>query len=654
MVPTASVRDYSGNPGLQSGEPSRWWDMDLFPDDKREDVGPAMVATARSIETSPSEQMRADLNLLYGSLFEGRELQNLYQYGGQATVSGTILGPGGAAGGDITWNVIRSVVLTVASQVSRSRPRARILATDGDYRQKRKAKKLTTFVDGLFHEARVYETTQEAFVAAGAFDVAGIEVHRERDRVAVSLVRACEIMVGANDGIDGKQRSMYRRKYIDRGVLMAAFGKGKNNAGKAEAIEAAQAADPTGDGNTNLIEVFESWHLRSSPEAKDGWHCISLPRSAAGDATLLLEEYTRDYHPIILFRWDPALAGPYGRSAAEILLPIQVAVNTQLDKIARCQHLTAVPRAWVHVNSKVSKASITNAPAGTYYFSGTQGPPVFQTPQALNAESYSMLEQHYQKAFALYGVNTSVAAGQKEAGTTSAVAIREALDVQTARFAVLSQRWEQLHMDIARAAIDTARDIYLDNEAMQVSAPGTALLETIDWKDVDMEEDAWVIQPYPASLLPQTPQGRIDRVKDLVASQIWTPARAEAALDDLDPDSHEKLSRAPAKNIERICDTMLVDGKYEGPEPYYDFKLCLKTAMEYVNSGQIDLAEAKGDAKKKLEKNIDFLYRWMDDVAALMAAVSPPAGAPPSGPPGAPPVGAAPAGQPSPGQALAA
>jgi hypothetical protein len=315
-------------------------------------------------------------------------------------------------------------------------------------------------------------------------------------------------MVGANDGIDGKQRTMYRRKYIDRGVLLAAFGKGKNNAAKAEAIEAAQAADPTGDGNTNLIEVYEAWHLRSSPEAKDGWHVISLPRSAAGDATLLLEEYKRDYHPIILFRWDPALAGPYGRSAAEILLPIQVAVNTQLDKIARCQHLAAVPRTWVHVNSKVSKASITNAPAGTYYFSGTAGPagdpdgPRRSTPRATSSWS-----RHYEKAFALYGVNTSVAAGQKEAGTTSAVAIREALDVQTARFAVLSQRWEQLHMDIARAAIDTAKDIYQDNEAMQVSAPGTALLETIDWKDVDMEEDAWIIQPYPASLLPADASG---------------------------------------------------------------------------------------------------------------------------------------------------
>jgi hypothetical protein len=643
MVPTnVGTRDYSANPGLASNEPVRWWDMDLFAD-KPGDVGPAMVATARSIEISPSEQLRNDLNLLYGSLFEGRELQNLYQYGGQATVAGTAL-----VGGDITWNVIRSVVLTVASQVSRSRPRARILATGGDYRQKRKASKLTTFCDGLFHEARVYEKTQAAFVAAGAFDVAGVEVYREHDRVAVALVRAGEIMVGANDGIDGRQRTIYRRKYIDRGVIMAAFGKGKGNQEKAAAIAAALAADPTGDGNTNLIEVYEAWHLRSSPEANDGWHVISLPRAASGDSTLLVEEYKRDYHPIILFRWDPALSGPYGRSAAEVLLPIQVAINTQLDKIARCQHLTAVPRTWVHVNSKISKASINNAPAGTYYYTGTAGPPIFQTATALNPESYEQLERHYEKAFSLYGVNASVAAGQKEAGTTSAVAIREALDVQTARFAVLSQRWEQLHMDIARAAIDTAKEIYEDNRAFQVSAPGTAILETIDWKEVDMEEDAWVIQPYPTSLLPQTPQGRIDRVKDLVSSQIWTPARAEAALDDLDPDSHEKLARSPQKNIDRICDAMLTEGKYEGPEPYYDLKQCLKTAVEYVNLGQINLAEAKD--KARLEKNIDLLYRFMDDVAALQAAIggsgpqgpAPAAGNAPTTPPiagpGAPPV----------------
>lgn len=623
MVPVnAGVRDYSGAGALGQQGPQRWWDREDTKEDA--DVGAAMVATAKSIEASPSEQLRNDLNLLYGSLFEGRELQNLYQYGGQAVASGASLS---TVGGDITWNVIRSVVQTVASQVSRSRPRARIITTFGNPRQKRKAKKLTQFCDGLFAEARVYEKTQQAFVMAGSFDVAGIEVHREHDRVAVSLVRAGEIMIGANDGIDGKQRSMYRRKYIDRAVVMAAFGNGKGREEQAAAIDAALAADPTGDGNTNLIEVYESWHLRSSKTAKDGWHVIALPRGATGNPTLLIEEYKRDYHPIILFMIDKALSGPYGRSAAEVLLPIQVAVNTQLDKIARCQHLTAVPRTWVHVNSKVSKASINNAPAGTYYYSGTQGPPKFETAVALNAESYQMLEQHYQKAFALYGVNTSVAAGQKEAGTTSAVAIRESLDVQTARFAVLAQRWEQLHMDIARAAIDTARDIYLDNEEMQVSAPGTDLLEQIDWSQVDMEEDAWVIQLYPTSLLPTTPQGRIDRVKDLVSSSIWSPQRAEAALDDLDPDSHEAANRGPEKNVERICEGMLIDGKYEGPEPYYDLKMCLKMAVEYVNEGQTEGAP---------EKNLDLLYRFMDDVAALQLAISPPPA------PAAPALGGAP------------
>lgn len=622
MVPVnAGVRDYSGAGALGQQGPQRWWDREAIEDDA--DVGAAMVATAKSIEISLSEQLRNDLNLLYGSLYEGRELQNLYQYGGQATVAGTAL-----VGGDITWNVIRSVVQTVASQVSRSRPRARIITTFGNPRQKRKAKKLTQFCDGLFSEARVYEKTQQAFVMAGAFDVAGIEVHREHDRVAVNLVRAGEIMIGANDGIDGKQRSMYRRKYIDRAVVMAAFGKGKGREAQAAAIDAALAADPTGDGNTNLIEVYESWHLRSSKTAKDGWHVIALPRGASGNPTLLIEEYKRDYHPIILFMIDKALSGPYGRSAAEVLLPIQVAINTQLDKIARCQHLTAVPRTWVHVNTKVNKASINNAPAGTYYYTGTGGPPTFQTPVALNPESYQQLERHYEKAFALYGVNTSVAAGQKAPGTTSAVAIRESLDVQTARFAVLEDRWEQLHMDIARAAIDTARDIYLDNKEMQVSAPGTELLQQIDWKEVDMEEDAWVIQLYPTSLLPTTPQGRIDRVKDLVSSSIWSPQRAEAALDDLDPDSHEAANRGPEKNIERICEGMLIDGKYEGPEPYYDLKMCLKMAVEYVNEGQTEGAE---------EKNLDLLYRFMDDTAALMAAVAPAPAAPPA--PAGTPVG---------------
>lgn len=637
--------DYSGDTVNSAGGPRRWWDREEVVED--EDVGAAMVSTAKAIEKSPQEQMRYDLNLLYGSLYEGRELTNLYQYGGQATITqGVTAGPG--AVGKITWNVIRSVVQTVASQVSRSRPRARFITSGGSYKQKRRAKKLTAFCDGLFQEADVYDKTQQAFICAGAFDVAGIHVYRSDDRVAVDLVRCNEIMIGANDGIDGKPRSMYRRKFIDKGVALAQFGKGKGNEAKAMAIKAATCADPVGDGgNTNLIEVYEAWHLPSSKKAADGWHVIAIEATTGGGGgTLLVEEFKKKRFPIILFAIDPALSGPYGVSPAATLLPCQMEINTGLDKIARGQHLACRPGVWVPISSKVTKGQINSAVGSVNYYTGTT-PPTFYTPQAFSAEVYQQLERHYEKAFSLYGVNTSVAAGTKEAGTTSAVAIRESLDVQTARFAVLAQRWEGLHLDIARLCVDTARDIYLDNQEMMVAAPGTALLESIDWKDVNLEEDEFVIQLYPTSLLPTTPQGRIDRVNELVTTGIWSPKRGEAALDDLDIDNAMSAERAAEKNVERMCEAMLVDGEYDGPDPTNDLDACLRIGSQFLDEGRL--------SKGTPEKHLDLLYRFLDDTAALKAALSASATpvAPAPGAPGSAPVGQS-AGAAAPAPAMAA
>src|SRR6185436_1837154 len=97
-----------------------------------EERGRMMVDAAQQIETSPAEMERGDWNLLYASLFEGTAVKNLYQYGGRATLSGLVTGTG-IAPGESTWNQVRSVILTVSSQVSRSKPRARCVTTAGNY-----------------------------------------------------------------------------------------------------------------------------------------------------------------------------------------------------------------------------------------------------------------------------------------------------------------------------------------------------------------------------------------------------------------------------------------------------------------------------------------------------------------------------------------
>lgn len=640
MSDSPSVLDFSGESTVAGVSGGRWWDRELVKDDDQ--AGAAMVSAAKNVEQAPLEQMRAEFNLLYACLYEGRELANLYQYGGQAIDPGASRSVMQTAAGQITWNVIRSVVQTVASQVSRSRPRARFVTSGGTAKQKRRAKKLTTFVDGLFTEARVYEKTQQAFIMAGAFDVAGIQVYRDNDRVAVDLVRACEIMIDANDGVDGKPRTMYRRKFVDKGVLLNTYAKGKGKETLRDAILRANAADPVGAGSTpsnassNMVEVYEAWHLPSGEKAEDGWHVMAIEASGAGTGTLVCEEYKKKYFPIILFSWDPALSGPYGISAAAQLTPIQVAVNTLLDKIARGQHLVSRPGVWLPLSARLNKNQMSSAVGSVNYYAGNT-PPTFYSPTAFTPETYQQLERHFEKAFQLYGVNSQIAAGTKEAGTTSAVAIRESLDVQTARFAVLAQRWEQLHLDIAKIAIDVARDIYKDSHKMRVSAPGTALLETIDWKDVDLEEDEYVIQVYPTSLLPTTPQGRIDRVNELVAAQIWSPKRGEAALDDLDIESAMNGERQGEKNIEAMCEEMLLEGKPHSPDPTMDLAACLRIASQYLDEGR--------SAKDTPERNMDLLYRFLDDTVEIQNALkAPPPAAP--GAPGAPP---APGGAPPPG-----
>ena len=200
-------------------------------------------------------------------------------------------------------------------------------------------------------------------------------------------------------------------------------------------------------------------------------------------------------------------------------------------------------------------------------------------------------------------------------------------------------------MDIFRAFIDICRELYEDQPDKRIAAPGTELLDSIRWKDVDLEEDAYVVELHPTSLLPTTPQGRIDRVKELVSEGVWSPKRGEAALDDLDVEANMNAERGAEKEAMKICEDMLQDGKYRTPDPACDLATFLRVGTQYRQAGEI------GNVP---EKHLDQIYKWLDDVAALQAQIKPaPApvgpGSPLPGLPGAPPAPPAPpAGMPMP------
>jgi hypothetical protein len=566
------------------------------------DRGQAMVAAGKALAAEPENQYRNDTSLTYARMYEGRPITSLYQFAGGALRSGAM-----DLGDLATWNVLRAVCGSASAQVCRSRPRPRFLTNNGNQKQKTKAKKLQAFADGLFVDANVYEITQQAFTDATVFPNGWVQVYVDHDRVKLQRCLDGEIFIEWNPY--GAPRTIYRRRYMDRYQLLADFGDDEK---KADAIRNAHGADLLGTRQESpLIEVWESWRLPSRPNGDDGFHVIALDHAAGG--TLLCDPWTKSYWPLINISWELPLAGSHGTSVASIVYPIQYQINAMLLHIEKAQRVACRPRMWVRNGSKAKR--LTNE-MGEIIESAEE--PRMLVFGALSPEIYQQLERHIARAYELSGVSREISQGVKPTGTNSAVAIRESLDVAQARFALVQQRWENMHVRIAKVMIDMARDLYKDSKKYQVSAPGTQLLESIDWSDIDLTEDEYFITVQPASLLPTTPAGRIDTAQDLVKSGVWSADRAQAALDELDPESEMSLERAAEKNIERQIELML-DGQAQQPDKFTDFGKAIKLCSLHINQAEIDGVS---------DKSIDLVRRYADacfDLQKAAQAASQPA-----------------------------
>lgn len=616
----------------------RWWAPEVTED---EDRRRGMISAAKLIAGSPDESLRLDRNLLHARVFESSPLANLYRFGGQFTRSSSY---NAFSFSDVsTWNVARSAIQTAAAQVSRNRVRIRPVTTDGDYKQKRGTKKLTNFCDGLTADLRLYEFTQQSFIDGSVMDAGGLQLFEDEDgRVRLQRVISSEVSVDPAETLLGdRPRTMYRRRYIPKDSALARWGK-RSELVKA-AIHLANVVDPIGIGDQGgqIIEIWEAWHLPSRRGGGDGMHLIGIDQP---DGILFREEWTKPYFPIVFFMWEKAMAGFWGRSLMEQALPAQVEVNRILSRIEKAQRLMCAPKVGLQRGSKIIKTQLSNEIGGVVEYTTT--PPVPIVWPALAPEVYKQLDAHIQKIYDLAGVNRNAAGGQKEADLESGEALRASLDIQQARMALVEDRWERYHVDIMEIAVDMARDIAerKGSYTVQSVSSGSRGMTVADWKEVKVAKDSFVLTFWPTSILPITPAGRIDTVKDLINSGLWTTERGNAALDELDPEAEMSLTRAAEKNIERQMEAMLYDGEPQFPDESTDIAKAVKLGAQYLNMGQVESCPAK---------NLDLVRRYLDaltDLQEMLKAANPPPaqpapppmtgaapGMPPGAPPGAPP-----------------
>ena len=500
----------------------------------------------------------------------------------------------------VTLNVIQSLIDTVVSKITKNKPKATFLTSGGDFSLQRKAKKLTKFVEGIYSYTDFYQTAAMAFQDACIFGSGCIKIYIEEGEIKAERVIIDEIKIDDIESYYGKPRQIHQVKYVEKSVLKAMFPDFELQ------IDSASYPDAQSYGQSatakDMIKVIESWHLKSGPDSKDGKHTICI-----STATLFEEDYDKDYYPFVFFRWGERPVGFFGQGLCEQLQGIQLEINKILRTIQVSMHLVSVPKLLVEASSKIVSSHLNNRIGGVIKYAGT--PPTYAPLGGIPGELFSHLDRLYQRAYEISGISQLSAQSLKPAGLDSGKALREYNDLETERFMAVAKRYEKCFMNAAEIMIDMAKDLYLSEGDFSVKAKDGKFVETISWKDVNMDADKYLMQIFPTSALSSTPAARLADIQDLLAAGFIGKEDALKLLDFPDLEASMNMLNADSTNLEKIIETMMDKGEYFPPEPYQN----LENALRKVQQAYL-MYKVQGAPDERLE----LLRQFMEDCQNLI------------------------------------
>lgn len=507
-----------------------------------------------------------------------------------------------------TFNLVQSVVDTLVSRISQSRPQPVFLTDNGDYKQRNLAKKLNNFSQGEFYHTKAYETA--AIILRDAL-VEGTGVahtfETPDNRVGLERVLLTELLVDPNEAMYGEPRRIYRLKLVDRDILLANFPKLK------EKIKVAAKGYPDNSADSSkqvsdLVMVVEGWSLPSGKDMGDGRHTL-----ACSAGYLIDEPYDKERFPFTFLHYSPRMLGFWSQGVAEQLMGTQMELNSILYTISRAIKLVGVPRVFQEEGSKISTASHNNEVGVIVKFRGSK--PSYEVAPCNAPELYAERDKLIQYGYQQSGVSAMQASSQKPQGLDSGEAIRSYDDISTDRFASLSRRYDNFFVDLAYQQIELAKEIAERDGSYSTVYPNKNGTKEIDLPKASLLQNSYIIQCYTQSSLPKDPAGRLEKVTEMVQSGMISVSEGRRLLDYPDLEQVEKLANAGEERILSILDDIIESSKYEPPDPFLDLELATVLTAQYIN-----LYAPAGLEEAKMQKLRDFYAQ----VQALVAAAQPP------------------------------
>lgn len=531
----------------------------------------------------------------------------------------------------LPYNLCRSATDTLVAKVAKHRPLPQVLANRGDWSDQKRAKKCSQFLEGQFHESRIFEKHHKLVVRDAAIFSRGLlYVWRDGKKVIVERTYPWEVLADPWDSYYGEPRTIYRIRSMDVHVAVARFARksdGSKHAGKAAAIMSAGKIDRAKLDDTSQtvarVEILEAWRLPDA-EGKDGLYAVVVD-----GATLYTQPWKHDFFPFARMHYSDPVTGYEGQGLVEQLEGYQHDINMMASSISESHRVLGHTLITVPDNAGISKTEFRNGIGWLLYHRPGGTPGVFQ-PQPIHPSVYQRLHDLMQDGLGDAGISALSARSQKPAGVEAAVALQTLDDIETERFILFGRSYESWCLDVARLMIAANKEIADEYGELEVRVPMKDGLLALKWTDVDI--DGFELRVFPTSLLPQQLGARLEKLKMLWDAQVIDRSTFLRQLDAPDlqaeMDVETSFMMLADEQLEYLLEADEDDEKVSGilPSPIMKDLDWVQRRAQSLH----DRAQLRGAPEYALQRVRDYL----DAVVQFKALANPPP--PPAMPPPAP------------------
>ncbi len=447
----------------------------------------------------------------------------------------------------LSANVTASVIDTLVSKIAAKIPSTQFVTSGADWHEQQQAKDLEKYVQGIFLNHKVHTDLRAMFDDACKTGTGFILMDDYNGQLCFKEFPAYAVICDWVDAQSGAPVDIHFLEVVSRFKLMSMYPEHAS-----KLIKTTNQLYFYTENNLNSpdsVLVIHSFNTFAKRRAICVENC-----TLRDDETLMgSEKGLKNYKgetiaPYIAMQYKDTSLGLYSIGLAEEVRTLHEAVDRTLRIISKSAQLLAVPKVFISRQSNIIESHLDNEIGGIIEFDNMAGgsPPIPLPMGKIPTDLKELVEYYYNLAFKKCGLSEMSATSKNPANLQSGKALQTYYDIESSRFQSIAKKYEQAVIDLSYLVIKYSRYMAAQGHKLKANFYGRNINKEIKFSQVDMDENYFDIQAYPVSIIPQTPAGRYETIRDMMQSGLLDQQRALKLLRNSRYRNGHRIAKLPS------------------------------------------------------------------------------------------------------------